>query len=193
VLANQLSVKLYVSGPARTAADLEPLIAIFHGWIRDKNHRLCGKLMIDVADYRHVKDGPGVVLIGHEAHWGMGWLGGDGAGLTYGRKRDTPDEVKGKLAEAFHDALTAATMLEAEATSGLSFDGARARIMFMNRLYAENDAAGFAAARGDLEDFAKKLWGSATLTHVSADPRTPLTVDVSGASMSARDLLARLR
>jgi hypothetical protein len=191
VLANQLSVKLYAAGP-RSAAELEPLISIFHGWIRDRAHRLCGKLLIDVADYRHVKDGPGVVLIGHEAHWSVGGLGGDGLGLIYGRKRDAAGELPGKLAEAFHDALTAATRLEQEPSSGLSFEGARARVVFMSRIHATNDAASFAAARPELEAVARRLWGSATLRHVADDPRTPLTVDVEGTAIAPRDLLARL-
>ena len=44
-------------------ADLEPLIPIFHGWIQDQ---VSEELLLDVADYRHVPAGPGVMLIGLE-------------------------------------------------------------------------------------------------------------------------------
>jgi hypothetical protein len=190
VLASQLSVKLYA---ANTPASLEPLVPIFHRWIRDKQHKLNGKLLIDVTDYRHVKDGPGVMLIGHEAHWGVGHLGGDGLGLVYGRKRDAAGELPGKLAEAFHDALTAAVMLEGEADLGLAFDGGRARVQVMSRLHAANDAAGFTAAKDELEAFGRRLWGEASLRHVADDPRTALTIDVTGKPATVTELLARLR
>lgn len=190
MIASQLSVKLFAAG---AAPDLQPLIGIFHAWIRDRQHRLCGKLLIDVTDYRHVQDGPGVMLIGYEAHWGVGGVGGGGLGLHYGRKRDAAGELDGKLVEAFHDALTAATLLEAEPALGLAFDGSRARIQFMGRLHAQNDAASFAAARPAIEAFATKLWGTATVTHVADDPRAPLTVDVVGAPASCTALLDKLR
>ena len=48
--------------------DLEPLIPVFHGWIRGQ---VLGELLLDVADYRHVYAGPGVVLIGHEGNYSV--------------------------------------------------------------------------------------------------------------------------
>src|ERR1700689_1480437 len=47
--------------------DLEPLIPIFHSWIEGK---IFEELLLDVADYRHVPEGPGVVLIGLQADYG---------------------------------------------------------------------------------------------------------------------------
>jgi hypothetical protein len=41
---------------------LEPL---FHEWIR--TDRLPDETFIDVADYSHLKDGPGVVLVAHRS------------------------------------------------------------------------------------------------------------------------------
>ena len=61
-----INVKLLLD-PA-TEADLEPLIPIFHNWIQD---RLCPELLLDIADYRHVHAGPGVVLIGREANYSV--------------------------------------------------------------------------------------------------------------------------
>ena len=42
--------------------------AVFHQWIRDS---VCPEMLIDVADYRHVPAGPGVMLIGHEANYSL--------------------------------------------------------------------------------------------------------------------------
>ena len=49
-----VNVKLLAGDPADV--DLEPLIPIFHDWIRD---RVFEELLLDVADYRHVPEGPG--------------------------------------------------------------------------------------------------------------------------------------
>src|SRR4029077_10076795 len=61
-----VNVKLIVRTPEEV--DLEPLIPIFHGWIQG---RVCDELLLDIADYRHVPAGPGVVLIGHEADYSV--------------------------------------------------------------------------------------------------------------------------
>ena len=44
------------------ASDLQlhTLIPVFHGWIQT---RALADVLIDVVDYRHVPDGPGVMLI----------------------------------------------------------------------------------------------------------------------------------
>lgn len=191
MLVNQIAVKLFAA--AGTAPDEDAHIAIFHRMIRENQQHLCGKLLIDVADYQHVKDGPGVVLIGHQAHWGIGGLSG-GPGLHYARKADPVGDLTGKLAEAFHDALTVAGMLEREPTSGLKIDGGRARVLFMNRLHAGNDAASMSVAQPLVESFAAKLWGGKPrVAQGTTDTRAPLTIDVTGSPATVSELLARLR
>ena len=55
------------------AFDAPRLVATFHQWIREG---FPGDLiLVDVADYTHMADGPGVVLIAHEA-----WIGISRAG-----------------------------------------------------------------------------------------------------------------
>ena len=44
-------------------------VPVFHNWIQDKaidNH-----LLIDVTDYSHIPDGPGVMLIAHEGNFSL--------------------------------------------------------------------------------------------------------------------------
>ena len=57
-----INVKIYVEDDS--AVDLSRFIDVFHSWIKQQ---LLDELLIDVADYRHVPAGPGVILIGHEA------------------------------------------------------------------------------------------------------------------------------
>tara|TARA_B100000686_G_scaffold287783_1_gene313482 strand:- start:471 stop:1058 length:588 start_codon:yes stop_codon:yes gene_type:complete len=63
--------------------DPESVIPVFNRWISDRT--LEDHLMIDIADYRHVPNGPSVILVGHEADividHGDGW-----PGLAYIRK-----------------------------------------------------------------------------------------------------------
>ena len=79
----QASVKLFLTDSS--GLDLDSFIPVFHEWIREK--RLPDHLLIDVADYRHVPNGPGVMIIAHEAHYGIDSGNGE-PGFLYTRKRD---------------------------------------------------------------------------------------------------------
>ena len=84
MLSERLQLKLFVD-PA-PHFEIEALIPAFHGWIREKR---LAELVIDVVDYSHVTNGPGVVLVGHASDFYFGDL--DGAyGLMYSRKRGGP-------------------------------------------------------------------------------------------------------
>src|SRR5205807_2486817 len=77
-----INVKLLLEG----GDDLDPVIPIFHSWIQNQPF---GELLIDVADYRHVHHGPGIVLIGHEADYSLDQTDGR-LGLRYNRKAPLP-------------------------------------------------------------------------------------------------------
>src|SRR4026208_286821 len=68
-----------------SGVELEEFIPVFHDWIQTQQ---LAELLIDVADYRHVPQGPGVVLMAHDAHDGMA-LADDRLGLLYSRRRET--------------------------------------------------------------------------------------------------------
>ena len=67
-------------------ADLAPVIPVFHSWIQDQ---IFAELLLDVADYRHVHHGPGLMLIGHEADYSLDQTDGV-LGLRYNRKAPLP-------------------------------------------------------------------------------------------------------
>ena len=58
--------------------DPSKAIELFHPWVSQQS--LPG-LLIDVADYQHVPNGPGVVLVGLEGEWYL-----NESGLRYSRK-----------------------------------------------------------------------------------------------------------
>jgi hypothetical protein len=88
--------------------DLVDAIPIFHQWIQD---RVAPELLIDVADYKHVPDGPGIMLIGHEADYSLDETGGR-LGLLYNRKVAVEGNAQAALSQAFDSALSAAKRLE---------------------------------------------------------------------------------
>lgn len=186
----QLEVKLFLDDGA--AIDQAALIPIFHRWIRDDQ---LGKdvLLIDVADYRHVPDGPGVMLVAHGAQWRLDEADGQ-PGLLFARKRDEPGDAAGKLAEAFRHALTACQLLEKEPTlPAARFRADRAHITIMSRLSAAGDAAGFAAFEPAVRAFAAAIYPGAELAIEQVNqPREALTVELRATEApSAAELLAR--
>jgi hypothetical protein len=187
----QLELKLFLE--EGLAIDQAALIPIFHRWIRDDQ---LGRevLLIDVADYRHVPDGPGVMLVADGAQWRVDEAAGQ-VGLVFARKRDEPGEARGKLAEAFRYALTACQLLEKEPTlRPLRFRADRARITVMSRRVIGGDRAGFAAFEPEVRALAASIYPGADLTIEHANqPREALTVELRASQApSPAELLARL-
>jgi hypothetical protein len=190
MLVQQLSVKLFAAEP--DAVRLDGFAPIFHRWIQES--RLPGRLLIDVADYRHVPDGPGIVLVAHEAHYAIDRERG-GLGLLVSRKRDQPGELGDKLTEAFRDALTAARMLEEDPDRPIRFRGDRVRVGVMSRRYADASSAALDAARPELGGFAARLWDGLSVRMEAApgDPRGPFAVELEApGAPGVAELLARL-
>jgi len=135
--AQRVHIKIYAS---ETVAP-EALIPVFHRWIRESV--LDDELAIDVADYSHVHEGPGVVLIGHGGDYYYD-LGEGKPGLLYSRKRGFEGDLEARVRDALRRALAACDQLEAEGI-GLKFDRTTVSIRVPDRLHAPNDDASYAA------------------------------------------------
>src|SRR5271154_4836396 len=103
-----VNVKLLAQDPEDV--DLEPLIPVFHRWIRE---HVFDELLLDVADYRHVPAGPGVVLIGHQANYSVDDTD-DRLGVRYNRKAEVDGGNQKALRQAMRASLIACQRLEAE-------------------------------------------------------------------------------
>lgn len=185
----QLAVKVFAED--RAGFDPSVLIPIFHDWIRKK--RLDDRLLIDVADYRHVADGPGVMLIAHEAHYGLD-RGGGRLGLLCSRKRDAPEEAATRLREALADALRACRFLEQEPAFPLRFRGGELQLRVQSRLVAPNTPETFSAFRLDLDALLGSLYPGAKVDveHLD-DPREAFGVRVrASVSPGVEELIGRL-
>jgi hypothetical protein len=187
-----VNVKLFLKDQA--GVDLEPLIPVFHAWI---SNRVFEEMLLDVADYRHVPAGPGVVLIGFQADYAVDDTG-DRLGVRYNRKVAFDGDNRDALRQAARGALTACQRLEEEPRLGgkLRFDGQEIEVFINDRLLAPNRAETFEAARPDLEAFARKLFAGEkySLSYDSSrDPRSLFSVTLkSSRPFSTSELLQNL-
>ncbi len=190
---HRIAVKFFVAPDPAAAVDLQPFIGIFHRFIQQA--ALPG-LLIDVADYAHVPEGPGVVLIGHDVDYGID-LGGGQAGLLTTRKRLDETPLAESLRDTLRRALTALSAVEAEAEAKLRFATGAFRLDLLDRLAAPNRQDGFAAAQQAAAPVLAALYGEGAfrVEQLSAvDPRRPLALQVSAQSAApgAAALAARL-
>jgi len=163
-----VNVKLLARDPEKV--DLEPLIPIFHSWIANK---VFEELLLDVADYRHVPAGPGVVLIGLQADYSVDNTG-DRLGVRYNRKAALDGDNQECLRQAARAALTAFQLLENEPhlEGKLKFDGREIEVFVNDRLVAPNREATREAFRVDFQKFFEQLLGGGEFSLAyDTDPR----------------------
>jgi hypothetical protein len=154
--ANKIQVKVY----AAKAPATNLFVPVFHRWIREK---ALDELAIDVADYEHVHQGPGVVLVGNafDYYWD---LGEGRPGLIYSRKREVPSP-EARLTDAVRRALVGCRILEQEATlSGIAFRTDELLVRLPDRLNAPATEEGYAAFQAELGAVAAKLFSGAKVT-----------------------------
>ena len=166
-----INIKLFVENPE--SVKLADYASVFNTWIQKQRLE---ELLIDVADYLHVHNGPGIMLIGNEADYSLDNRAGR-LGLLYNRKEQIEGTMQEKLAQAARAVLTVAQILEKE--NGLKFNGQEVQIIINDRLLVPNTAETFAALQSDLRDFFSRFYNGAeyTLAH-KHNPRERFTINV---------------
>jgi hypothetical protein len=176
---------------ARPGAPLNDavFIDIFHDWIRLK--KLPG-ILLDVADYRHVPEGPGVMLITHDINFGMDYNSG-AFGLLAQRKRGSGRSHQENLLELARATITFGALLEADPrlAGQLRLEGGAFHYIANDRLLAPNSEAGFAALQPDLAAVAALIYPGqeVAIARLPNDPRERLTVAVEAGSLNFSALL----
>ncbi len=188
----RLQIKYFVENP--DAVDLSAFIGIFQTWIQVK--KLEG-VLIDVADYRHVHEGPGIVLIGHDSDYGIDLSRGR-LGLLYTRKRQVDDSLLKQLYNAFRLSLTAASLLEAESAlqGKLKFCTDELEIRFTDRLRVPNRPESLELVRDEVATALAAVYASTPVSFapVSSDPRQLFTVTARAeGAPSVGELLGQLQ
>lgn len=185
-----INVKLLVKNPEK--ADLEPLILVFHSWIEEQAFE---ELLLDVADYRHVPAGPGVVLIGHQANYSVDNTD-ERLGVRYNRKAAVNGSNQDVLWQAMRASLIACQRLESEPTldGKLQFNGQEIEFIVNDRLLAPNRDKTQEMLRPEFETFFEKLFGGSEYSlSYDGDTRKRFGVTVkSSLTFSTADLLANL-
>ena len=173
MLPERIQIKFFI--PSKV--NLADLVPVFHRWIQQ--NELDG-LVLDVADYRHVPNGPGLLLMGHEGDYALDLADGR-PGLTYKHKRDWPLEANtfaARLVLAVSRARRAAELLRRDA--GIDIDLARFEIRVLDRLAVPNTAESFDAIQQTLLNEAEDFVGpiGVILNIAADDPRKALAVEV---------------
>lgn len=138
-----VKLDLKVLASRESAAAPEEFIPVFHRWITE---RVLPELLIDVADYSHVHEGPGVLLVGHDAIYAYDESRGE-PGLLYSRRRETAPETAGirtlgeRLESLLLCAFRACDQIEAEPQldGRVAFDRHRIELRVNDRLVPRDD------------------------------------------------------
>ncbi len=144
----KLDLKVLAAGGADVEA--EEFIPVFHRWITE---RVLPELLIDVADYSHVPEGPGVLLIGHDAQYAWDLSRGE-PGLLYSRRRETGPDLEGignldrRLRSLLDCAFRACDLIEAEPglEGRVAFDRHRLELRVNDRLFPQDEPTAEALA-----------------------------------------------
>lgn len=163
--------RVKIFGQTGDGFNLGTAIPVYHRWIQQQ---AIPEVLIDVADYQHVPDGPGILLVAHEGFYS---LASDGA-LTYTRRtvaNGTPSE---RIGQAFEAAAGAGAKLESEPefANRLRFDLGRCEVSVNDRMLAPNNDETKKTLEPELRKFFDKTWGAGSydLTWVG-EPRELVT------------------
>jgi hypothetical protein len=166
----------FFARPTPPDFDLGQAIPVFHRWIQQ--NALPGTL-IDVADYQHVPAGPGILLVSHDAYYGLD-QSRHRLGLLYTRRTSMDGPVAELIRSAIAAAARACDLLEKEPefAGKLSFDRTNFEISVNDRLLAPNTAESYQ----QLEPELRAALGAGRYQFASVgEPRELLTVAVRGA------------
>jgi hypothetical protein len=188
--SERYALKFYVRPPCGVPD--QDFILFFHRVIQES---LLSETCIDVTDYSHVPNGPGVMLICHEAHYSMDH-GGGRLGLKCATKRGGSGDAAARLRRVMQKTLQACAAMEAHEIFGgrVRFDTAAALFSIEDRLVAPNTPETFAALAPALAGLAQRAWGTAPLLARTGTPKECFQVELSAPSVpSLEELLARLQ
>lgn len=150
-------------------------------------------MLIDVADYLHVPEGPGMVLIGKEADYSMDnsdnrW------GLRYNRKTALDGCNQDRLLQALKSTLQGCERLENDdrLKGKIKFCLNEFELFINDRALAPNTETTLQASKADLEACFKKLFASDAfnLEH-NPDPRVRFGVTVKTSKTQSLKVLLK--
>ena len=168
----RINLKFYLEDPGSLSA--EEAFRVFNSWIPTTPD----EVLIDVADYSHMAEGPLTLLVGHEANYSLDNHSAE-LGLLYSRKQPADGDLTERLASAFKAALTACRRLEEEPSLAgkVKFRCGDVLLVANDRLNTTNDEAGENDLRSALSPILAQLFAGAEYA-VERDPTPQLRLNL---------------
>jgi hypothetical protein len=176
----RVCVKLYGPEPrGLVGGDAATFVPILHEWFREDS---LGLVMIDVADYAHAPDSPGIMLVTYETSFALDRSDGE-FGLLAQRRTRFDGDAEAAVAETIRQALMVADKLESDHRLGgkVQFDRSRIRVEANDRLLAPNTDEGYTEFSAVVQAAVAELYPGRTfeVSRVQNDPRDRLAVLVA--------------
>ncbi len=152
--------------------DLDEVIPIFHSWIQEEK---APATMIDVADYKHVPAGPGVMLVGHADDLGLdngARIEEEQQGFYYVRKHGRLEDelpLAERLQEIWLLAIAAGRLLEAEPDLDIAIDPCHIEVSLLDRLRYPHTAVNLNEAESEVCSFLSRSLVGFDFTLVRSD------------------------
>jgi hypothetical protein len=180
MLPQRISAKFFIEN--EVAVDLAAVIPMFHRWIR---HRAVPGLLVDVADYKHVPDGPGILLVGHEGDYAVDVRNGR-PGIQYTHKRTWLEATLAERLQVVLDrALQAVQVLQSDSDLGWTIRTNAVELVFPDRLHIPNTPETFAAVKSEIQTALRAQFVSeVSVVHVGEGKKRPFTIHATLATTS---------
>jgi len=166
----RIGIKFFAENPA--PVPVREFIPVFHSWIQKQV--IEKHLLIDIHNYSHIHNGPGILLVAQEGNFSIDSADGR-MGLLYYRKKSGDD-----LGSVFKTALEGCKLLEADpAFAGrLRFRTDEMLIVANDRLLAPNNDQSFEELKPSVTAALKFLLpaGTFTLARSSVNPKERLAI-----------------
>ena len=154
-------------------ADLKLFIPVFHEWIQKSS--ISKHVMVDVADYKHMIDGPGVMLISHEGNFSVDLQDGE-VGFMYIRKQPLKNDILENIKEV-------KSILNAGCDQLITNSILKEKIGFTNEYHlVSNDRYHFTndkKSKDALVSYAQKAFTSNDITAVETYPGERLKIKIN--------------
>jgi hypothetical protein len=174
----RVCVKLYAGEVSAPNEDADLFVPIFHDWIRDG---VLDMVALDVADYAHVPEGPGIMLIAHQTAFALDRADGR-FGLLAQRRTPIDGDGADAVAATLTEALQVAARLEPDPRLGgrLAFDRTTLRVEANDRLRPPNTAEGYRLFEPIVREGLRRAGAEQILEvqRVANDPRDRLALEV---------------
>ncbi len=173
----RVCVKIYAS-KHEIEDHAELLVPIFHEWIRE---RVLDVVMLDVADYAHAPDSPGIMLVCHEVSFALDHADGR-FGLLAQRRTPIDGTAADAIAVTVRHVLDVGARLEDDprVAGKLKLDPSTLRIEANDRLLAPNSDAGYKIFVPLVRDGVRAAFGRGdpVIERIDNDPRDRLAIEV---------------